>query len=104
MKVVAHQLEPEFPTRGDRPKECRMASRVLQPCWVLDEVMEPDSPRAKGLQVFVTHKLDEPVTRLHRRRAQLRQGQFQKTGLLLNFCPFCGCDIRWPAETSESTP
>lgn len=73
---------------------CRIEGRFLHPCSSLNRALEVghSQSRSKGLflDTFINLSTGEPTMSFVR----LKLGDFMKEGVVTNFCPFCGINIR----------
>lgn len=72
----------------------------VSPCYALDGASQPHAPRGSG--VFVAELMDKNWKRT-RDLYSLRSGDHRKKGIAMNFCPFCGTQLR-PASELISEP
>lgn len=77
---------------GDHPKSCVVENGILKVCKVLDRVLHPE-PNAQCKGAYLLELRNIETDEVTRTGAVIRSGEYSKTGLLMNFCPFCGHDI-----------
>lgn len=84
--VKVEELKGHYP--------CKIEGSFLRPCAGLSRIVEqaPSSARGKGfyLDTYMNLKTGEMSMSFIR----IKLGEFQKKGIVANFCPFCGLDIR----------
>jgi len=68
--------------------ECKIDERTFIPCEALHRCLQ-ESPRAKGiiLNYYVNSGLRPYIS--------IRSGKYAETGIIMNFCPFCGTRLDW---------
>ena len=81
---------------SDRPERCSLVEdgKVVQPCHFLAAGVESSFARGSRRQGLQLITLVNIRTREKARTfVAVRSGEYGKSGVAINFCPFCGEDI-----------
>lgn len=85
-------MAKEEKLKGHYP--CKIEGKFLRPCSALSRIIEdaPSGGRAKGffLDTYMNLKTGEMTMSFVR----IKLGEWLKNGIVANFCPFCGVNIR----------
>ena len=65
--------------------KCRIENGLLKPCRTLDRALQ-ENPTAKGIGYLPLYARG----RVTRSMAVIRSGDLPKSGVVANYCPFCG--------------
>ena len=88
--------------REQRHRHCRRTRRGkgLRPCWALADVTKQQGERNEPMRIVQLWSLS--TGKQTSQAAVVNSGMFRKGGgLFLNFCPFCGVDIRTPEDRAR---
>lgn len=84
--------------------KCVTSGRHLTPCSWLAKALEYGHPTAKAKGLYKPDRVILSTREKGTDVVQLHSGQFIGRGAALNYCPFCGEDIRtWAAPDSRMT-
>ena len=77
---------------GDHLKGCVVENGILKACKLLDRVLHPEAnAQCKG--AYLLELRNTKTGEVTRTGAVIQFGGVLQTGVLMNFCPFCGHDI-----------
>lgn len=76
---------------------CRVGAKgSVTPCEPLLRCVDSICTRGRGLQQVSL--INVKTNKLSRHTYKLRAGEFAKSGVILNYCPICGTDLRPPLD------
>lgn len=87
-----------------RPVECSVivtdkGAKVVVPCWALEECLDAQYGRGTKYQGLTQPYLVNMTTHKHSRSPIVfKGGKHTKPGLTVNFCPFCGSNVKTHEE------
>lgn len=90
----------------NKPEEvlCVTNGRHLTPCSMLVKSLQYGHPTGKAKGLFKPDRVILSTREKGTDIVQLHSGTFIGRGVALNYCPFCGADIRtWMAPDSRIT-
>lgn len=76
--------------------------RFVEPCAALHEVVEYGNPIGKRKGIYAWNLFSRETPGPTRRMFGVKSGDHVKTGMLFNFCPFCGERIDAPFNQEAS--
>lgn len=84
---------------------CKVTKGVIKPCKGMDAVLEMDGgngSRRQGakLQTLINTK----SMKFSRQWIVLKSGKYAKTGVVMNYCPFCRAEIFKDREDTKNSP
>lgn len=91
--------EEELISMAEIVKECTMDGLLIKPCDLLARATSDyQAHYKKGLSIMPIVQLVENAEGKKdfvntRDYLIVKNGEFQKNGVLCHFCPFCGCDV-----------
>lgn len=81
----------------DKRNKCAVENRFVKPCFNLEETL--GDWHQIGLSIFTLTSRETGLST--RSGVVLRSGHVSKSGVLINFCPFCGEHISTQFEEQE---
>lgn len=74
-------------------------AKIVDPCWALDDCLDDPSGRGTKSQGLTQVYMMNSKTGKHSRSPIIfKGGKYNKGGLTVNFCPFCGADVKTHEE------
>ena len=79
---------------------CRIDGKKIYPCSALYETAEPMSKRGKGIQHLIYTNIE--THSFSREFYIAKSGEHKSSGVILNFCPFCGVKLHAENDTTPN--
>lgn len=73
---------------------CKIEGRFLRPCTSLNRIIEDAPSRGRTKGFFLDTYMNLNTGDLTMSFVRIKLGAFLKKGVVANFCPFCGTNIR----------
>ncbi|CDL86383.1 hypothetical protein [Xenorhabdus cabanillasii] len=73
--------------------KCQKNENKLTACDALSRALQHGTPTKKSKGLFLPMRINVLTGKPGTDIVQLHSGEFVGTGVMLNFCPFCGQDI-----------
>ena len=82
------------------PRKCQVRDgQFVVPCWALARAMRSNRGGGFEKRDMVNVKTGQPT----RSFVIVHSGEWLKTGIVVNYCPFCGSKIDAPAASKQET-